>query len=614
MLPSGDPGTSGQVTFPSPRQGAAVLSFGETLVGSSRSIGSDTIIFGGRDASGKYLNELWLLRTYNGAITQPNQNWTGFGNGRLQTGVDANGAGVTVQYFNECVSAIAPSLTSSSMSAPTATSSSQPIPQHYSVSNTHIIFAPLSIGLLLPAILLLRLASPPASVSQPTERNIALVYLSTLIMIGAYATGITGLVFSFTTISFHTSLQKRGPSNIMLRTVHGKAGLTLFVCLYGLIPILYIVHTCRSRQRSTQDGIKKPENTSAPVGSTDTVEKPNSVGIDPASTQSVSSPSSSRQRVPGWRGHGLWPGSRTLERASTDTTESTTSVVTPSRAFEVVNRPQRGQRPSTSGNISQYSRTNIPRFLGDLDWLERRRSLNAVVRAPLVSIILEYRSNMNSQGELDYALNHTNRTRGLATPVVADMRSTLALMTPSMDPFSQPELPHALDIFLRIIFHTSLLAICGLTLTALWSHKTGFAVFLAWTLAFYVLLFICAWYGRSRHSTLTVMISRLRARPSHAAQPPTHLPLSAVDQYPLQADARGPYVHHQPPYRALGTDDVSTSNGDPRSVENDDDDDEEDEDARQRIIEDEMARREVSIITVPRRKLWITNPESTGSS
>jgi hypothetical protein len=27
-----------------------------------------------------------------------------------------------------------------------------------------------------------------------------------------------------------------------------------------------------------------------------------------------------------------------------------------------------------------------------------------------------------------------------------------------------------------------------------------------------------------------------------------------------------------------------------------------------------MARREVSIITVPRRKLWITNPEDSGSS
>lgn len=184
---------------------------------------------------------------------------------------------------------------------------------------------------------------------------------------------------------------------------------------------------------------------------------------------------------------------------------------------------------------------------------------------------------------------------------------------PPMDSFSLPELPRAHNIFLRIIFHISLLAICALTLFALWSHKTGFAVFLVWTLAFYVLLFVCAWYGRSRQSTLTVIISRLRARPSHATE--SHPPISTIDQYPLQPDPRGPYVHHQPPYRALGADDVSTSQGDPRSVENEDDEeDDDDEDARQRRIEDEMARREVSIITVPRRKLWITNPESTGLS
>jgi len=46
-------------------------------------------------------------------------------------------------------------------------------------------------------------------------------------------------------------------------------------------------------------------------------------------------------------------------------------------------------------------------------------------------------------------------------------------------------------------------------------------------------------------------------------------------------------------------------------AENDDDDeDDADEDTMQQRIEDEMARRDVSIITVPRKKLWITNPES----
>ena len=37
-------------------------------------------------------------------------------------------------------------------------------------------------------------------------------------------------------------------------------------------------------------------------------------------------------------------------------------------------------------------------------------------------------------------------------------------------------------------------------------------------------------------------------------------------------------------------------------------DSDEDEDTRQRRIEDEMARRDVSIVTVPKRKLWVANP------
>jgi len=40
----------------------------------------------------------------------------------------------------------------------------------------------------------------------------------------------------------------------------------------------------------------------------------------------------------------------------------------------------------------------------------------------------------------------------------------------------------------------------------------------------------------------------------------------------------------------------------------DDPDDDEDEETRQRRIEGEMNRRDVSIVTVPKRKLWIANP------
>ena len=185
-------------------------------------------------------------------------------------------------------------------------------------------------------------------------------------------------------------------------------------------------------------------------------------------------------------------------------------------------------------------------------------------------------------------------------------------------PLSSVEMPHLFDIILHIFFHLVLLALCVLSLVALWSLKSraSFAVFLTWTLAFYVSLFLSAWYGRPHQSIVTVFISRLRA-PSLPAPQPTlsPLPSSAVDQYPFPTDARGPYLHHQPPYRAAGTDDVSLNHGGPRSVDNDEEEEEEvDEYTRQQRIEEEMARRDVSIITVPRKKLWITNPESRDSS
>ena len=78
---------------------------------------------------------------------------------------------------------------------------------------------------------------------------------------------------------------------------------------------------------------------------------------------------------------------------------------------------------------------------------------------------------------------------------------------------------------------------------------------------------------------------------------------------PFPQEGRGPYQHHQPPYRATlsaGPDHdypMSTSHG--HDVDYDDD---EDEDTRQRRIEDELSRRDVSIVTVPKRRLYLLNP------
>jgi len=175
------------------------------------------------------------------------------------------------------------------------------------------------------------------------------------------------------------------------------------------------------------------------------------------------------------------------------------------------------------------------------------------------------------------------------------------------------ELPPPCELSIRILFHMLVLALCVLSLVALWYRApvSLFAVFLLWTVIFYIILFALAWHGRPGKSLLTTLAARIRGSPPHPTPSPgtpTSRPLSmaGTDQYPFPTDTRGPYLH-QPLYRATGHDDVSTSQG-PRSVDTDDDDDDIDEDTRQRRMEEEMGRREVSIVTVPKRRLWITNP------
>ncbi|EKM59169.1 uncharacterized protein PHACADRAFT_86460, partial [Phanerochaete carnosa HHB-10118-sp] len=158
ILPAGDP-VDGHPTFPSPREGAAVFSLGQPLVGSAAA--SDTIVFGGKDATGNYLSEVWVLRAYNGTISQSNATWSGFGNGQLQGGPSANGQGVTIQYMSSCASAISqPSGTgsssghspTSSSKPPSPTNTGQPIPvSRFDTSTVHKSLAPVSAALILPA-------------------------------------------------------------------------------------------------------------------------------------------------------------------------------------------------------------------------------------------------------------------------------------------------------------------------------------------------------------------------------------------------------------------------------------------------------------------------------
>ncbi|KAG9317303.1 hypothetical protein JVU11DRAFT_1501 [Chiua virens] len=602
VLPAGDPGTSGVPTFPTPREGAVAYSFGEALVGNNRQGAADTIVFGGQDEHGTYLNEVWILRAYNGVITSSGQTLEG-SSGQLQTGLNANGTGVTVQYMTQCASQLTSVPTpTSSPGAPssTATSGTTHSSESFNVSFVHKLTAPLSIALLFPAILVARLALPPANVTHQTNRRNPAFYLASVIAILAYGLGVAGLVTSFTSIRSTVGVTKRSATSLILRTPHGIAGLILVIALYVVVPLLFLFLFFRPVQRLPGKEVERSEAAADRSNSADTAEK---LGSNPAPRQTQyppSPPASPRVRLHSWGGSSFWLGRRSREGRTSIDSESMHSSG-PQRAFEVVNRPARVRRASINGlaypNIEVYQRVPVvPRSLGDVDWLDRRRSLNAV-------------------NELDYHVNH-GRTHGhsnVSTPNTAEMLSTRALVPTAVFPRTMYEIPPPFELSLRIFFHMLILALCVLSLVALWyrAPMSLFAVFLLWTVIFYVCLFALAWHGRPGKSFLSTLAARMRGplpQPTVSPGTPTSRPLSmtGTDQYPFPTDTRGPYLH-QPTYRPAGHDDVSTSQG-PRSVETDEDDDDIDEDTRQRRIEEEMGRREVSVVTVPKRRLWITNP------
>ena len=388
VLPSGDPGDDGNSTFPSPREGSAAFAFTSALVGNSRSSASDTIVFGGRDASGQYLSETWLLRAYNGTIMESQQTWSGFGDGRLRTGVNANGAGVTLHYMSTCAIPIIPTSSNASHAGSGGTSSFP-----YETSLSHKVLAPLSIALLLPAVLVFRLGSPSYHLGPTTDRHMMLVYLSGLVALMAYGTGLAGLATSFTTI---TSSEGSSSSGVTLRTAHGKAGLILFVGLYTLIPVLPLLSTGIRRphlQHSHHSADQKSEkslSTRPRINSSDTAEIL-SPGLGHArgtsqSVRSASRPPSIRPRVHSWGPVSLWCQSHDGQTSS----DSESVLTTPAtQGFEVLNRPSRTRTTTVTTAESQLLAPlrNPPTNLQDIDWLRRRRSLNAVVRRTRLSPI-----------------------------------------------------------------------------------------------------------------------------------------------------------------------------------------------------------------------------------
>lgn len=176
-----------------------------------------------------------------------------------------------------------------------------------------------------------------------------------------------------------------------------------------------------------------------------------------------------------------------------------------------------------------------------------------------------------------------------------------------------PELPSVFQCFVHMFLHALLLGLCGLTLAALWlrAPKYAFIIFLIWIVAFYVALLLMAWHGRPQKSILSVMLYSLhnyqpQGIPVPTTTPPPSRPLSTVEPV-FGSDARGPYLYHQP---AAYRNNVSTNGEEDvdSHAHHASESDDEDEETQQRRIEQEMDRRDVNIVTVPKRKLWIANP------
>jgi hypothetical protein len=341
-------------------------------------------MFGGQDASGNYLSDIWLLRAYNGTTSASSPIWSGYGNGQLETGVGASGSGVKMQFPNKCATFISTSTTSTTSSTTTSSSSAQPTSTNanntnpsptktiYNTSIVHKILAPISVTLLLPTTVYFRMTLSAFTDYQLPERQLHWFFAATTVALVAYALGIVGLALSFSSISSTTR-----SSSVILRTGHGQAGLALFLCLYGIVPALFLMHYLVAHTTTSSD--VRSDETDPRVNLTS--EKPGSTpGPIGSMTQSAhTSPPPSPPARPRSLGF-VWP--RTAEGAISSDTESITSSPA-HRGFEVLNRP-RHRRPSGSWahaySDSSHQHPLSLRSLGDVDWLLRRRSLNAVVR------------------------------------------------------------------------------------------------------------------------------------------------------------------------------------------------------------------------------------------
>jgi hypothetical protein len=162
---------------------------------------------------------------------------------------------------------------------------------------------------------------------------------------------------------------------------------------------------------------------------------------------------------------------------------------------------------------------------------------------------------------------------------------------------------------LRVIFHFCLLGNLAFALASLFQlgNRAGFAVLLAWCVVAYAIIFWTLVY-RPRNSLLLLLREKFIDHPhpqpetmitepfANMAKDPSS-PVASNNRYPSPS-AQFTSVEY-PPSNSIYSQ--------PRPVETDHEEDHEDDEEKQLRIEQEMQRRDVSIVTVPRRQLRITN-------
>lgn len=336
-----------------------------------------------------------------GSLSSSNQTWQGFGNGALQSGVDASGSGVSIQYISSCAKAVAPSATQTTSSSSSTSQTQGPsqgsghtgssaIVFPFDTAVTHKALSPVSVALLLISVIVYRISLQSTTSSLTPKGGLILTGLSISIFVMAFAVGVAGIAAAFSTITSTsgsgTVLKRSTHSGVQLKTGHGKAGLAFFVLLYGTMAL--VLASAMFSSKPSSKAAPEPESTDEKDPFPAVTSRQSSTPNDPDSPVGET-----RVRTRSWASSYLWPGRAggKLGRKSSESAAESEASAVPTRSFEVLNRGgPRARRPSmpgfTIGNPSESGhRGALSQSLSDLNWLDRRRSVNAVVSAYSVS-------------------------------------------------------------------------------------------------------------------------------------------------------------------------------------------------------------------------------------